>query len=271
MKVGEIEVMPVFDGFGYEVARDVLVNPEAGEDPWARYETRLDPHGRLEFPLGGFLVRTGDRVVLVDTGAGAIDTGQYKGGQLLSNLSEQGVSPDDVTDVIFTHLHFDHVGWATAKGEVVFRNATYRVHEADWAYFVESPGALPGAVRKLSPVKPQLEMFTTDCTLAPGLDARPAPGHTPGSTVYILSSGAQRALLLGDVAHSPVELIEPGWEFVFDVDRAAARTVRDQIAAELLDSQDPAAAAHFPGGQFGRLVRAEKTGREWIFLREPVP
>ena len=94
----------------------------------------------------------------------------------------------------------------------------------------------------------------------------------PGSTVYILSSGAQRALLLGDVAHSPVELIEPGWEFVFDVDRAAARAVRDQIAAELLDSQDPAAAAHFPGGQFGRLVRAEKTAREWIFLRrEPVP
>ena len=85
-----------------------------------------------------------------------------------------------VTDVIFTHLHFDHVGWATAKGEVVFRHATYRVHEADWAYFVDSPGALPGAVRKLSPVKPQLETFSSECTLpAPGVDATPAPGHAP--------------------------------------------------------------------------------------------
>ncbi len=266
MKVGEIEVLPVFDGFGYEVARDVLLNPEAGQDPWARHQAHLDPHGRLEFTLGGFLVRTGDRVILVDAGAGTIDTGQYKGGQLLDSLGNYGVSPGDVTDVIFTHLHFDHVGWATTKGEVVFRNATYRAHQADWAYFVESPGASPGAVRKLSPIKPQLETFAGECTLAPGLDARPVPGHTPGSTVYILSDGAQRALLLGDVAHCMVELIEPGWEFVFDVDRAAARAGRERIAEELLDSQDPAAPAHFPAPQFGRLVRAETTGRQWIFL-----
>jgi glyoxylase-like metal-dependent hydrolase (beta-lactamase superfamily II) len=267
MRIGEIEVLPVFDGLGYEVARDVLLRPDdAGTDPWAAHEARLDPHGRLEFTLGGFLVRTGDRVIVVDAGAGTIDTGQYRGGQFLASLREHGVAPDDVTDVIFTHLHFDHVGWATAKGEVVFRHATYRVHEADWAYFVDSPGALPGAVRKLSPVKPQLETFGSGCTLAPGVDARPAPGHTPGSTIYVLSGGTQRALLLGDVAHSPVELIEPGWEFAFDVDRAAARAVRDQVTAELLDGQDLAAAAHFPEPYFGRLVRAEATGREWIFL-----
>ena len=260
MKVGDIEVLPVFDGFGYEVARDVLLNP-AETDPWARHQARLDAHGRLEFTLGGFLVRTGGRTVLVDAGAGTIDTGQYKGGQLLTSLQNHGVAPGDVTDVIFTHLHFDHVGWATSKGEVVFRNATYRVHEADWAYFVASPGAAPGAVRKLSPVRPQLETFTGQCVLAPGLAARPAPGHTPGSTIFILSSGTHRALLLGDVAHCTVELTEPGWEFVFDVDRAAAKAVRQQITAELLDTQDPAAAAHFPDPQFGRLVRAGQAGQ----------
>ena len=81
-----------------------------------------------------------------------------------------------------------------------------------------------------------------------------------------MSSGTQRVLLLGDVAHSPVELIEPGWEFAFDVDRAGARAVREQITAELLASGDPAAAAHFGEPYFGRLVRAEATGREWIFL-----
>ena len=114
MKVGEIEVLPVFDGFGYEVARDVLLRP--GEtDPWAGHEARLDPHGRLEFTLGGFLVRTGDRIVLVDAGAGTIDTGQYRGGQFLASLREHGVEPAEVTDVILTHLHFDHVGWATAN------------------------------------------------------------------------------------------------------------------------------------------------------------
>jgi glyoxylase-like metal-dependent hydrolase (beta-lactamase superfamily II) len=258
VKVGDIEVVGVFDGYGYEDAREVLLNPEAQDaDPWARHESELDDQGRLKFVLGGFLVRTGDRVVLVDAGAGTINNGQYQGGQLLNSLREHGVAPEDVTDVVFTHLHFDHVGWATTKGEVVFRNATYRAHEADWAHFVDSPDAAPGAVRKLSPVKPQL---------APGLNARPAPGHTPGSTVYIVSSGSERALLLGDVVHSTIELLEPGWEFAFDVDRATARTTRQRITAELSDSQDPAAAAHFPAPQFGRLVRAQAGGPRWIFL-----
>jgi len=80
------------------------------------------------------------------------------------------------------------------------------------------------------------------------------------------AGGLERALLLGDVAYSPVELTEPGWEFAFDVDRAAARAVRDQVTAELLDGQDLAAAAHFGEPYFGRLVRAEATAREWIFL-----
>lgn len=97
-------------------------------------------------------------------------------------------------------------------------------------------------------------------------------GHTPGSTIYILSSGTERALLLGDVAHCTVELTEPDWEFAFDVDRAAAKAVRQQITKELLDSQDPAAAAHFPGAQFGRLVQGGQGGqggqgeKTWIFL-----
>ena len=95
MRIGEIEVLPVFDGFGYEVARDVLLRPgDAGTDPWARHEARLDPHGRLEFTLGGFLVRTGDRVILVDAGAGTIDTGQYRGGQFPASLREHGVTVD---------------------------------------------------------------------------------------------------------------------------------------------------------------------------------
>jgi glyoxylase-like metal-dependent hydrolase (beta-lactamase superfamily II) len=267
VKVGDIEVVGVFDGYGYEDAREVLLNPEAQDaDPWARHESQLDGQGRLKFVLGGFLVRTGDRVVLVDAGAGTINNGQYQGGQLLDSLREHGVAPADVTDVIFTHLHFDHVGWATTKGEVVFRNATYRAHEADWAHFVDSPDAAPGAVRKLSPVKPQLETFSGECTLAPGLNARPAPGHTPGSTVYILSSGSERALLLGDVVHSTIELLEPGWEFSFDVDRSIAKATRQRITAELADSGDPAAAAHFPDPQFGRLVRVRAGGPQWIFL-----
>lgn len=253
MRVGAIEILPVWDGVGRERAAEVLTRPGV-PDAWACHAEQLDEHGLLHFDLGGFLVRTGDRVVLVDAGVGTIDNGRYAGGRFLDSLRGHGVAPADVTDVVFTHLHFDHVGWATQKGEVVFPNATYRVHAADWAHFVEAADAQPGAVRKLSPLAGRLEAFTADGPLAPGLSARHTPGHTPGSTIYIVSSGEQRALLLGDVVHSVVEMGERDWEAVFDLDPAAARAVRNAIADEVADTTDLVVGAHFPGLRFGRVV-----------------
>jgi glyoxylase-like metal-dependent hydrolase (beta-lactamase superfamily II) len=253
VKIGSIEVLPVLDGTGREQAAEVLTRPGV-PDAWACHAEHLDADGTLVLPLGGFLVRTGDRTVLVDAGVGTIDNGKYAGGGFLDSLRDRGVAPEDVTDVVFTHLHFDHVGWATKKGAIVFPNATYRVHAADWAHFVEAPDAEPGAVRKLSPLAPRLEPFATDGPLVPGLDARHAPGHTPGSTVYVVSDGGERALLLGDVVHSVVELAEPDWEAVVDVDRAAARAVRNAIAAEVADTDALVVGAHFPELRFGRVV-----------------
>lgn len=264
MRIGALEVLPVFDGYGHEAAREVLAKPGAAGDPWACHADQLDGDGNLEFTLGGFLLRTGDRTVLVDAGAGMIRTARYQGGRLLDSLRSLGVAPADVTDVVFTHLHFDHVGWATRKGEIVFPNATYRVHQADWDHFVDAPDAHPGAVRKLGPVAGRLAPFTSDTTLAPGLDTRHTPGHTPGSTVFVISSEGERALLIGDVAHSIVELTEPGWEAVFDVDPAAAKAARAALAGELTGSGDLIAAAHFPGLRFGRLITVNGQ-RRWTF------
>jgi glyoxylase-like metal-dependent hydrolase (beta-lactamase superfamily II) len=248
MKIGAISIDPVHDGYGYEPAREVLSRPGVA-DAWACHEHLLDEAGRLELAVGGFLVRSGDRVVLVDAGVGTIDNGKYRGGQFPESLRELGVEPGDVTDVLLTHLHFDHVGWVTKKGAVVFPNATYRVHRADWAHFVESPGAEPGAVRKLSPLAGQLEPFESDTTLVPGIDSRHLPGHTPGSAAFVVSSEGERALLLGDAAHSPLELTDPTWEAVFDVDREAAKRVRAKLAAEFADRPDVLTAAHFPPGR----------------------
>lgn len=93
--------------------------------------------------------------------------------------------------------------------------------------------------------------------MAPGLDARHVPGHTPGSTVYVVSSGTRRALLLGDVAHSVVQFSERDWEVIWDVDPAAASEVRNRIADEAADTDALLVAAHFPGMRFGRIIAAD--------------
>ncbi len=253
MKVGNLEIVPIYDGQGCEPARESLTKPGVG-DPWACHEHLLDGAGNLELAVGGFLLRTGDRTVLIDAGVGTINNDKYRGGQFLENLRNVGVAPEDVTDVVFTHLHYDHVGWATQKGEIVFPNATYRVHEADHAHFLCGPDAEAGAVRKLSPLADRWSLFSDDTTLAPGLTTRHTPGHTPGSTVFIVSSEGQRALLLGDIAHSIVELTEPDWEAVFDVDPIAAKAARAGLIDEVTDFPDAIVGAHFPGLQFGRLV-----------------
>lgn len=264
MKIGSITIDPVYDGWGIENGAGILSRPGI-EDPWDCHPDVLDAHGKIEMPMGGFLVRTGERVILIDTGAGAIDREDYHGGSLLDSLANLGVQPGEVTDVLITHLHYDHVGWTTSKGQVVFDNATYRAHAADWEYFVTSPEAVPGAVRKLSPLGDQLELFDSERTLAPGVDARPAPGHTPGSTVFVISSEGERALLLGDVAHSVVELAEPDWEAVYDVDKEAAKAVRNAIAEEALDTDTYVVPAHFPQMAFGRVVTTP-AGRRWVAI-----
>jgi len=142
MRVGALTVDPVYDGYGDQVARDILHVP-GKPDAWDKCGHYVDDAGNIQLICGGYLLRAGNRTVLIDAGLGEYEDEQWHGGQFLDSLRELGVTPAEVTDVVFTHLHWDHFGWATREGEVVFSNATYRVHRADWAHFVEGPDADP--------------------------------------------------------------------------------------------------------------------------------
>ena len=117
MRVGDVEILPVLDG----VARFPISDPFLGmpADAWLPHQQFLTSDEEVELALGGFVVRSGDRVVLIDTGVGRVDSPPFHGGAFLTSLAAHGISPDDVTDVVFTHLHFDHVGWATQQGSVI--------------------------------------------------------------------------------------------------------------------------------------------------------
>jgi glyoxylase-like metal-dependent hydrolase (beta-lactamase superfamily II) len=178
-----------------------------------------------------------------------------------------------VTDVVFSHLHFDHIGWASEDGKAVFPNATYRCDQRDWDYWIERPieafGATPSRMATmprdtLLPISGRFEMWSADGPLLPGLDVLHTPGHTPGSATHVVSSGTARALLLGDVVHCAVELLEDEWGGLGDVDPELAKRTRNALARELAGTDTPIAAAHFPGLQFGRLLAGEGK-RRWVF------
>lgn len=179
MRVGALTVDPVYDGYGDQVARDILHVP-GKPDAWDKCGHYVDDAGNIQLICGGYLLRSGERVVLIDAGLGEYEDEQWHGGQFLDSLRGLGVTPAEVTDVVFTHLHWDHFGWATRKGEIVFGNATYRVHRADWAHFVEAPDADPEdrASFPRSPGGWRPSMWRRHC--CPVSTHAPSPATRPG-------------------------------------------------------------------------------------------
>ena len=197
-------------------------------------------------------------------------------GRLPTSLQAVGIRPEAVTDLIFTHLHFDHIGWASAGGTAFFPNATVRCAAADLDHFL--PGtpedvylsqvyrALTVAER-LGPVLDRVETWESDGTILPGVDVRLAPGHTPGSSVMVISDRTERALILGDMVHCPLELMDDDFNLLVDYDQAMANAVREAYARELEGTNTPVVASHFPGLQFGRLLPSQGV-RRWTFDAE---
>ena len=270
VRVGTVTIEGVSDG-SLPVPPGSLFNKS--DQDWLQHSRFLDHDGMLPIEFGGFLVRSSDRLVLVDTGIGPRSTPE-RTGMFMRNLSALGVQPSEVTDVVLTHLHFDHLGWATDGERRLFGEATYRCHEADWEFFMganpfddsQAVSSMGGRASSqlLPPILDRLETWSEDGSILPGIDVRSAPGHTPGSTVVVISSGTERAMLLGDVVHCPAELLSDDWEMIGDVDRQLAQRTREALAKELEGSDIPAAATHFPGLKFGRLLTGQGR-RRWAF------
>jgi glyoxylase-like metal-dependent hydrolase (beta-lactamase superfamily II) len=313
VKIGDIEILPVLDGTIRSRLPASKPLPDAESEAWREQHGMFEPDGTVISTAGGFLVRTGDRVVLVDAGIGPEPPGGFQPlvidpddtddpivagfraqgmgreqivgiaahfgatrierGQLPSSLQALGVAPEDVTDVVCSHLHFDHIGWVSTDGAPYFPNATIRCARADLDFFLPSNEQeamttvvyqAPTAPERLAPVGARIETWDADCTLFPGFDVRLTPGHTPGSSVVVLSSGTERAMLLGDMIHCPLELQDEEFNMIVDVDQEAANRVREAYARELEGSGVAVSAAHFPGLQFGRLLPGEGV-RRFVF------
>lgn len=276
LALGPITVTPLLDS-SIRVAGDALLRAGAAHfpvldgvrgleaDDWAAYPEHLGADGLMHMHFGGYLVRTGDRVVVVDVGVGP-DPFAPPGipapysGVLLESLRAEGVEPSDVTDVVLTHLHLDHIGWASVDGAATFPQATYRCAVQDW----DASIAVPPVEALLGPVADRLEPWDRDTSVAPGVDVRLVPGHTPGSSAVVVSSGEQRAFLVGDLAHCPHELLFRDWAGLGDADPAQAAVSRAELAEEVAHEGAWVGSTHFPGLALGRVLE-EPDGRRFSY------
>ncbi len=194
-----------------------------------------------------FLVQNAGSTILIDTGAGG-SMGPTMG-HMQANLAAAGVTPDDVDMVVMTHLHRDHFGGLTSPGgTAIFPRAELVVAKAEADFWLDEATAaaapddrkagFAGAQAALAPYRARLRLFTgTD--VAPGMQAQPLPGHTPGHTGYLVGSGDTQLLIWGDIFHVPdVQARRPEVGMIFDIDPDAAiqsrRRVLDMTAHDRL-------------------------------------
>jgi glyoxylase-like metal-dependent hydrolase (beta-lactamase superfamily II) len=214
------------------------------------------PADRLTLSVNALLVRAGKRVILIDSGLGPA-----MHGVLMASLGVAGVAPEDVTDVLITHSHFDHVGGlASADGKPAFPKAVIRMSTAEWAWMKSQPDA--AALVKV--IDGHVQTFSPGAPIAPGVKSVALNGHTPGHVGYEITSGKQSLLDIGDMAHSSViSLKKPEWNIQFDNDKATAMATRKATFARLANSHELVFAPHFPYPGVGRVV-ADGDAFAWV-------
>jgi glyoxylase-like metal-dependent hydrolase (beta-lactamase superfamily II) len=262
LMVGDFEVTVVSDGSVKLPMGKILIDP----DP-AKIRAGLERNylkDDVETSVNAFLVNTGSKLVLIDTGAAGLFGPTL--GNLLANMRAAGYQPEQVDEIYITHMHGDHVGGLMAGTARAFPNATLRIDKRDTDYWLneanmtaapaEAKGAFQGAMLSVNPYQAagRLRTFEGSTELVPGVRAQSAYGHTPGHTIYIVESKGEKLVLLGDLMHvAAVQFDNPGVTIQFDSDQAAAARQRQAVFADAASAGYLIGAAHisFPG--IGRL------------------
>jgi glyoxylase-like metal-dependent hydrolase (beta-lactamase superfamily II) len=235
--------------------------------------------GEVETSINVYLIELGDRKILVDTGAGELFRKINVGGKLFTRLERTGIKPQDITDILITHIHVDHAGGLTMAGERMFPNALVHVGKPDVDFFLDPeqaatsayrPDALPHTFEQaVLTVKPyadsgQLRPFDKTTEIVPGVIASLHPGHTPGSAFYALTSEGKTVVFVGDIVHiAALQFAEPEFTIAFDVDHAGAVRSRRSAFAEFSRTQVLVAAPHLPYPGIGH-IRSDGDAYAWV-------
>jgi glyoxylase-like metal-dependent hydrolase (beta-lactamase superfamily II) len=271
LKLGDVTITRIAEMDGPIMPPDQFF-PEIPEEAWRENRETLVPDhldaddGMVRCAFQTWLLRSGGRTILIDTGIGNDKTRptvafwDHLRLDYLGNLARAGVRPEDVDLVVNTHLHADHVGWNTRLidgGWVpTFPNATHLMTKADFGFW--DPANNPDIADdvnenafhdSVAPVQAagQVQLWEGSHTIDANLRLEAAPGHTPGSSVVKLASGGDLALLAGDILHTPLQVTYPDCNSCFCQDPAEARTTRRRLLGWAADVGALVLPAHFSG------------------------
>lgn len=247
--------------------------PQEGADAiLARYGITGDV---LEPDCNVTLLRRDGRVILFDVGAGP--DFMPTAGKLGEALDVLGVAPDEITDVVFTHAHPDHLWGALDDfGDLMFPDAAYHIGRAEWDYWTD-PNTVStidqgrvtfavGAKNRLDVLADRMSLFDDDQEILPGVASRLTAGHTPGHMSFAVQMGSENIMIVGDsIVNHHLAFVQPSWLSGSDQDAALAAQTRVSLLDSLSAAQMRLVGFHLPDGGLGR---AERRGDGFVFVAE---
>jgi glyoxylase-like metal-dependent hydrolase (beta-lactamase superfamily II) len=266
MTVGAFEVTTILDGF-LEIDPKILNGP-VGVVQKLLADANL-PYSPIRTPVNTFLVNTGEKLVLLDSGGG-----KYLGpgaGRLLQGLAAAGVMPAQIDEIYITHSHGDHLhGAVSPEGTALFPNAILRVSQPDVDYWLSpaveaaapenQKGRFLAAKRAKAAYGERFKPFSQGEELTPGITAVAANGHTPGHTCYLVKSGGAQLLAIGDMIHvGQVQFAEPEITIAFDWEQPRASSTRLSMFDMAAKEDIFIAAVHLPFPGIGKLRKEAKS------------
>lgn len=266
-KIGAIEALALNDGaFTMPPAESPFGIGEPREAITAALAGSLVSTDKLHLPFNVLLLRLGAELVLIDVGCGPAFGAA--GGRLLNRLAAAGVSPEQVSGILITHMHGDHFGGLLdADGTVVFQNARVFMHRTEHAYWTTHGDK--NTALYLDAFKNRWQLIAGGEKLVEGLEIFEAFGHTPGHIGLSVTSGSERLVHFVDVVHHHVlSFAHPEWVMKFDTDSTQAETTRRKVLDQCASDRVRVFGAHMPFPALGRVRRSGSAFsyqiEEWI-------
>lgn len=260
---------PTSPRFLYEGISKAGVLERAAEAPWLRPHF-VDDDGYLLQKIQCLVIDVDGARIAVDTCVGNDKDRPNPGwhqlqGPFLEDLAAAGYPIESFTHVVCTHLHGDHVGWNTRLVEgswrPTFPNARYLFVRGEYEHWATNPGLFEGEDAFGDSVTPIVEAGQADLVdiehrITECVRLEPTPGHTPGHVSVVVESGDERAVITGDMAHSPIQVADPDLSSIFDTDPDAARQTRHAAFRAWADGRTLVIGTHFGTPTAGTLHAA---------------
>lgn len=274
LMVGNYEVTALNDGFSH-LSPKRLLNITQQSAQQQLHQHFIDTDNGVTNPFNAYLINTGKKLVLIDSGAG--DCFGPESGHLVENLRASGYQPEQIDAVLITHMHSDHLCGVSRDGQRVFPNAMLYLPKAEQAYWLsdsqlanasaDNKGFFTAARSAVAPYQAanRIKIFERGATLFPGIQSLATSGHTPGHTSYLVTSEQQSLMVLGDILHMyAIQLPHPNVAINFDYDSKQAIKTRQQLLKKLADSRSYMAGEHIPFPGIGHIASQKQGGYRWF-------